>query len=110
MPIYNLWIIRALIVRLRQPDMRRQRHFVIAASLLMTLFVIGALVYLFRQPTEDAMEQAALKVFAVMGILIAILIGAAVVVRKRTGASWPQEEALRMADEGRAGQPPKHRS
>jgi len=110
MPIYNLWIIRALIVRLRQPGMRRQRRFVIAASLLMTLFVIGALTYLFRQPTEDAMEQAALKVFAMMGILIAILIGAAVVVRRRTGASWPQEEALRMANEGHAGQQPKHRS
>jgi predicted permease len=110
MPIYNLWIIRALIVRLRQPDMRRQRRFVIAASLLMTLFVIGALTYLFRQPTEDAMEQAALRVFAAMGILIAILIGAAVVVRKRTGASWPPEEALQMGHKRREGQPPNRLS
>jgi hypothetical protein len=111
MPIYNGWIIRALAVRLRQPGMWLQRRFMVVVSLLMALFVIGAAIYLFRQPTEDAMEQAALKVFAVMGIFIAILIAAAVVVRKRTNAGWSQEEALRMADERREGQQqPKSRS
>lgn len=110
MPISNGWIIRALAVRLRQPGMRPQRRFMIAVSLLMVLFVTGAVIYLFRQPTEDAMERAALKVFAVMSILIAILIAAAVVVRKRTGASWSQEEALRMADERHKEQQPESRS
>lgn len=97
MPISNAWIIRALAERLRQPGMRVQRRFVAVVSLLMVLFVIGAVIYLFRQPTEDAMEQAAIKVFAAMGILIAIVIAGAVVVRKRTAASWSEEEALRMA-------------
>lgn len=110
MPISNGWIIRALAVRLRQPGMRPQRRFVIAVSLLMVLFVTGAVIYLFRQPTEDAMERAALKVFAVMSILIAILIATAVVVRKRTGASWSQEEALRMADDRHKEQQPESRS
>jgi hypothetical protein len=76
-------------------------------SILLALFVIWALIYLFRQPTNDAMEQAALKVFALMGIFIAILIVAAVVVRKRTSATWSQEEALRMAGERQDEQPPK---
>ena len=67
MPIFNGWIIRALAARLRQPGMRPQRRFLAAASLLMALFVTGAVIYLFRQPTEDAMERAALKVFAAMG-------------------------------------------
>ncbi|HEX6622773.1 MAG TPA: hypothetical protein VF064_03620 [Pyrinomonadaceae bacterium] len=103
MPIFNGWIIRALAARLRQPGMRPQRRFLAAAGFLMALFVTGAVIYLFRQSTEDAMERAALKVFAAMGVFVALLIGAAVVVRKRTGASWPQEEALRMAGERRGG-------
>jgi flagellar biogenesis protein FliO len=104
MPISNGWIIRELVVRLRQPGMQPQRRFMVAVSLLMVLFVIGAVIYLFRQPTDDAMEQAAIKVFAVMGILIAIVIAAAVVVRKRTGVRWSQDEALRMAGERREAQ------
>lgn len=103
MPISNGWIIRALAVRLRQPGMRPQGRFMVAVSLIMALFVIGALIYLFRQPTEDAMERAALRVFAVMGLLIAVLIAAAVVVRKRTRVKWSQEEAVQMADEGGEG-------
>jgi uncharacterized membrane protein len=109
MPIYNARIIRALAVRLRQPGMQTQRRFVVAISLTLALFVIGALFHLFRQTTEDAMEQAAVEVFAVMGILIAIVIAAAVVVRKRTGASWSVEEALKMAGKRQEGQPPKGR-
>lgn len=104
MPISNGWIIRALAARLRQPGMRPQRRFLVVVSLLMVLFVIGAVIYLFRQPTNDAMERAALHVFALMGIFIIILIAAAMVVRKRTSASWSQGEALRMADESREGQ------
>ena len=110
MPINNGWILRALAVRLRQPGMGPQRRFAFVVSVLMALFVIGAGIYLFRQPTDDAMERAAIKVFAVMGIFFAIAIAAAVVVRERTGASWSQEEALRMAGEGREGQQPKTRS
>jgi uncharacterized membrane protein len=107
MPISNGWIIRALAVRLRQPGMRPQRRFLAVVSLLLVLFVIGAVIYLFRQPTNDAMERAALHVFAVMGIFIAIIIAAAVVVRKRTSASWSQEEALRMTGERREEPPPE---
>jgi uncharacterized membrane protein len=110
MPIFNSWLIRALAVRLRQPGMRPQRRFLVVVSVLLVLFLIGAVIYLFRQPTEDAFEQAALKVFAVLGIFIAILIAAAVVVRRRTSAVWPQAEALKMADERREGQQPKWRS
>jgi cytochrome bd-type quinol oxidase subunit 1 len=106
MPISNGWIIRALAVRLRQPGMRPQRRFMFAVSLLMILFATGAVIYLFRQPTEDAMERAAIKVFALMGILIAIVIAAAVVVRKRTRASWSQAETLQMTGERREVQPP----
>ena len=76
----------------------------VAVSLLLTFFLVGAAIYLFRQPTEDAMGRAALKVFAVLGILIAILIVAAVVVRKRTNASWSQEDALKMTGERRERQ------
>jgi hypothetical protein len=104
MPIPDIWIIRALVARLRQPGMRAQRRLVIIVGSLMALFFIGAMVYLFRQPTEDAFEQAALRVFVVMFVFIAILIAAAIVVRKRTGASWSQEEALEMADERRENQ------
>ena len=109
MPIYNGWIIRALAVRLRQPGMQTQRRFVVAISLVLALFVIGALFHLFRQPTEEAMGRAAVEVFAVMGMLIAVVIAAAVAVRKRTGARWSDEEALKMAGERRKGQQPRGR-
>jgi hypothetical protein len=99
MPVSGSWIIRVLAVRLRQPGMRSQRRFMVAVSLLTALLVIVAVIYLFRQPTEEAMERAALKVLLVAGIFITVVVAAAVVVRKRTGASWPQEEALQMADE-----------
>ena len=109
MPIYNGWIFRALAVRLRQPGMQTQRRFVVAISLMLALFVIGALFQLFRQPTESTMERAAVEVFAVMGILIAVAIAAAVVVCKRTGASWSVEESLKMAGERQEGQQPRSR-
>lgn len=109
MSMYNGWIIRALAVRLRQPGMQTQRRFVVALSLLLALFVIGALFHLFRQPTEGAMERAALEVFAVMGLIIAVAIAAAVVIRKRTGVSWSVEEAMKMAGERQEGQQPRGR-
>ena len=101
MPIVNGWIVRALAVRLRQPGMKMQRRFTLIVALILAVFVAGALVYLARQPTEDALENAALKVFAAMGVLIAILITVAVLVRKRTGAAWTTQEALEMAGERR---------
>ena len=106
MSVYNGWMIRALFVRMRQPGMQTQRRFVVAVGLLLALFVIGALFYLFRQPTEGAMERAVVEVFAVMSLLIAVAIAAAVVVRKRTGASWSVEEALKMAGERKEVQQP----
>ena len=109
MPIYNGWIIRALAVRLRQPGMQTQRRFVVAAGIMLAIFVVGALFHLFRQPTEGAMERAAVEVFALMGVLIAVAIAAAVVVRRRTGASWSDEEALKMAGEGRERRQPRGR-
>ena len=109
MSMYNGWIIRALAVRLRQPGMRTQRRVVAAIGLGLALFVLGALFHLFRQPTDDAMERAAVEVFALMGILIAVVIAAAVVIRRRTDASWPVEEALEMAGERQEEQPPRGR-
>lgn len=106
---YHGWIIRALAVRLRQPGMQTQRRFVVAIGIVVAFFVFGALFHLFRQPTEDAMERAAVEVFAVMGVLIAVVIAVAVVVRKRTGASWSVSEALKMAGKRQEGQQPKGR-
>lgn len=83
MPFENLWLIRALIARLREPGMRAQRRFVAAACLALLLFLAGALTYLLRQPNDAALERAALRVFAAMGALIAVLVVAAVYVRKR---------------------------
>ncbi|HWT03061.1 MAG TPA: hypothetical protein VN256_22615 [Pyrinomonadaceae bacterium] len=104
---YNNWIIRALVARLRQPGMRTQRRFVAATGLVLALFATGAAIYLFRQPTNDAMERAAIKVFAAMGVLILILIAAAVFIRKRTRASWSQEETLKMAGKSFEEERPK---
>jgi hypothetical protein len=104
MPLENWWLIRALAVRLSRPDMKTQRRFVALAALVLALFLAGACVYLFRQPDENALEAAALKVFAAAGALVAVLIALAVVVRKRTGARWATEEALETAGErGRDG-------
>lgn len=96
MPVFNGWIIRALILRLRQPDMKPQRLFMLITATVLSIFVGGASVYLFRQPTEDALESAALKVFAAMGVLCAILISVAVVIRRRTEARWTTEEAMKL--------------
>lgn len=101
MPVVNGWIIRALAARLRQPGMRPQRRFLAVAAFVLAVFVTSSAVYLFRQPTEDATERAALKVFALMGVLIAALIIAAVVVRRRTAATWSHDEALRTAGQRR---------
>jgi uncharacterized membrane protein YozB (DUF420 family) len=84
--------------------MRAQRRFAAAAALALAIFVVGAVTYLFLQPTEDAMEGAAIVVFALMGLLITVVILAAVAVRKTTGARWPEEEVLRKAGE-RPGRP-----
>ena len=99
----NWWIIRALVVRLSRPDMKTQRRFVALVGLVLALFLVGACVYLFRQPDDDALEAAALKVFAAAGALIAVLVCLAVVVRRRTGARWTTEEALEMAGRRRQG-------
>lgn len=68
--------------------MKSQRRFVLIAAVVLALFLCGALLYLFRQPTNDAMESAALKVFAAFGVLIAVLITLAVLVRRKTAARW----------------------
>jgi hypothetical protein len=82
---------------------------VIVIGLVFAFFVVGAVFHLFRQPTEAALERAAIAVFAVMGLLIAVAIAAAVVVRKRTGARWSAEEALKMAGERHVDQQPRGR-
>jgi cbb3-type cytochrome oxidase subunit 3 len=101
MPIFNAWLFRELAQRLRQPGMRPQRRFIAAVGLLMALFFVGAAVYLFRQPTEDAMERAALRVFAVLGVLIGAVIAAAVVFRKRMRARWVPGEVIQPDGEKR---------
>ncbi|HYO63009.1 MAG TPA: hypothetical protein VER08_05065 [Pyrinomonadaceae bacterium] len=83
MPFENLWLIRALVARLREPDMGAQRRFMAVACVALVLFLIGALTYLLRQPNDSALESAALRVFAAMGALIAVLVTAAVYVGRR---------------------------
>jgi type VI protein secretion system component VasK len=99
MYIYNGWIFRALAVRLRQPGMKAQRWFMLGMALVFAAAIAWALVFLFRQETEQALEEAALIVFALFGALIAIALLLAYVVRKKTGARWTTEEALEMAGE-----------
>ena len=94
---YHGWIVRALLVRYRQPNMKPQRRFMAVVAVILTAFLIGATLYLFRQPPGTAMEVAALHIFLALGILIAILVAVAVVVAKRTSARWSYEEALTMA-------------
>ena len=53
MPIFNGWIIRALAVRLRQPEMGPQRRFLLIVALVLALFLIGALWYLFQRDDVD---------------------------------------------------------
>jgi hypothetical protein len=93
MTTFNGWIIGALIKRLRQPGMRTARRFVLIKSLVLAIFLVGASFYIFRQPTEDALEMAALKVFAAFGVLIAILICIAVFIRRRTRARWTAQRS-----------------
>ena len=88
MPIFDGWIIRAVADRLRQPEMRTQRRFMIMFTVLMVLVVLGSLYYLYIQTTEDAIDQAAVHVLIAMGVMIAILIIGAIVIRKRTNARW----------------------
>ena len=66
--------------------MRVQRRFVLITSLVLAVFLVGAFFYIFRQPTEDALEMAALKTFAALGLLIVIFICLAIFIRKKTGA------------------------
>lgn len=103
MPIYNAWIIRALIQRLRQPEMKPQRRFITVACAVLFLFLVWAFRHLFRQPTENDLERAALEVFAVICVLIFFLMVGAVIVRKRTSARWTTEEALRMGGQASDG-------
>lgn len=103
MPIYNAWIIGALIRRLRQPEMKPQRRFIAIACVVLFLFLILAFRHLLGRPTESEFERAALEVFAAFGVLILFLIAGAVIVRKRTAARWTTEEALRMRGEAGDG-------
>lgn len=102
---FNGWLIRALIKRLQQPGMRTARRFVLITSVVLVVFLAGALFYIFRQPTEDALEMAALKVFAVFGVLIVILICAAIFVRKRASARWTMREAQGIGHQQQQAKP-----
>ncbi len=97
MLFHHTWVIRALLVRLRQPGMCVQRRFLAVFGLVLVLFLVAALVHLFKQPNDTAMERAALEVFAAMGVLISGAIACAIVIRKKTGATWSDEDALEAA-------------
>lgn len=97
MLFHHTWVIRALIVRLRQPGMRVQRRFVTILGLVLVLFLVAALVHLLKQPNDTALEHAALEVFAALGVFTGAAIVCAVVIRKKTGASWSDEDALEAA-------------
>ena len=109
MTTFNGWLIGALIRRLRQPGMRAQRRFVLITIVALAIFLAGAIFYIFRQPTEDALEMAALKVFAVFGLLIAILICVAIFIRRRTSAKWTTREALEIGNQQQQAQPDEAR-
>lgn len=85
---YNLWIIRAVIGQLRRPDRGAQRRFMLGAGIALATFLCWAFVYLSQQATEQDLEQAALTVFAAMGLLVVVIIGVAFVVRRKTRARW----------------------
>lgn len=97
MPLFNGWLLRALFVRLRRPEMRMQRRYLALTVLLLVLFLAWAVWYLVQQPTTGDQERAALVVFAAAGGLGAMLMALAVWVRWRTRARWTLEEALRDA-------------
>lgn len=98
MTAFNGWLIRELITRLRQPGMKTARRFVLISGVALAIFLAGAVFYILRQPTEDALETAALKVFAAMGLLIFVLIGLAIFVRKRTRAKWTMQRSRSETD------------
>ncbi len=97
MLFHHTWVIRALIVRLRQPGMSVQRRFLAVLTLVLVLFLVAALVHLFKQPNDTAMERAALEVFAALGVLIGGAVACAIVIRKKTGTAWSDEHALEAA-------------
>ncbi len=97
MLFHHTWVIRALMVRLRQPGMCVQRRFLAILGFVLVLFLVAALVHLLKQPTDTAMERAALEVFAAMGVLLGGAMACAIVIRKKTGASWSDEDALKAA-------------
>ncbi len=97
MLFHHTWVIRALIVRLRQPDMGLQRRFLAILALVLVVFLVAALIHLFRQPNDTAMERAALEIFAAMGVLVGGAVACAIVIRKKTGASWSDADALEAA-------------
>lgn len=101
MPVFNRWLIPALRLRLRQPDMRVQRRAVAAMSAVIVLFLAGSAVYIARQPPH-AMEAAALRVLAATLVLGVLLVAAAYAVRRATNpAPWGFEEAMRLLEEER---------
>ncbi len=97
MLFHHTWVIRALMVRLRQPGMCVQRRFLAILGLVLVLFLVAALVHLFKQPDDSAMERAALEIFAALGVLVIGAMACAIVIRKKTGASWSDEDALKAA-------------
>jgi hypothetical protein len=94
---HHAWVVRALIVRLREPGMRLQKRFLALLGLVFVLFLIAALVHLFKQPNDTAMERAALELLAATGVLITVAIACAIIIRKKTGSCWSDEEALKAA-------------
>jgi ABC-type thiamin/hydroxymethylpyrimidine transport system permease subunit len=97
MLFHHAWVVRALVVHLREPGMRLQRRFLALLGLVFVVFVSAALVYLFRQPNDTVMERAALEILAAMGMLIMVAIVCAMIIRKKTGARWSDEDALKAA-------------
>ena len=101
MPIFNGWIIRAVVLRLRQPDMKVQRRFALILGIALAAFLVGALIYLFQQQTSGDENSAAIIIFAAMGVLITIMMIIAYIIRRKTGADqnpWGTKEALGMIE------------
>lgn len=92
MNIYNGWIIREVVRQLRRPERRAQRRFMFGMCIVLAAFLWWAFAFLIRQETEADLERAAIFVFAMMGVFIAVGLVLAVVVRRKTGARWTTEE------------------
>lgn len=93
----------ALGLRLRQPGMAAQRAVMVAMAVVLLGYLVWAFTFLARQENEDAMVRAAGIVFAGIGVIFAVFITLAVIVRRKTKPTpWGVEDVDRLIAERHA--------